>query len=453
MFDHLASVEEMTSMWTTRDARTIADELGREGVKAVRLLYSDLHGIARGKDIPIGAFGDFAEDGVPFCSAVLATDLRHTPVVADDETYGDLLARPDLDTLRIVPWQPDVAWCVADLWRPDRSARWPACPRGALVATAERYARLGLTPVAGPELEFFLLERSADAPRGYRRYVDDLSRSYTVGYVSDPRGVVFEMLASCERLGLQATTATHEFSNSQYEITIGHSAAVDAADRGFLLKAAVKEMAVRAGLLATFMGKPFNDQGGSGFHVHLSLNGPDGRNALADESRPEGLGELLPHFLAGVLAHAGALSALLAPTVNAYRRIVPDNLVPTHANWGHDNRLAFVRVPLERGQGTRIEVRAGDGAAGAHLIVAALLAAGLDGIERELEPPPPADPAAPALPGSLEAALDRLAADEHLVAAIGAELVDTFTRVKRFEVQRFNAWVSDWELDEYAEHL
>ena len=137
----------------------------------------------------------------------------------------------------------------------------------------------------------------------------------------------------------------------------------------------------------------------------------------------------------------------------AYRRIVPDNLVPTHANWGHDNRLAFVRVPLDRGPGTRLEVRAGDGAANAHLIVTALLAAGLDGIERELEPPLPADPAAPALPRSLDAALDRLASDDHLLAALGDELVGTFTRLKRFEVQRFNAWVTDWELDEYADHL
>lgn len=440
-------------MWKTRDARTIADELGREGVRAVRLLYADLHGVARGKDIPIGSFGDFAEAGVPFCSAVLATDLHHTPVVEAGETYGDLLARPDLDTLRIVPWQPEVAWCVADLWRPDRTAPWPSCPRGALAAVTERCASMGLAPVAAPELEFFLVERDPDAPRGYRRYVDELSRSYTVGYVSDPRGVVFDMLAACETLGLQATTATHEFSNSQYEITIGHTAAVDAADRGFLLKAAVKEMAVRAGLIATFMGKPFNDQDGSGFHVHLSLTGADGGNALADDDRPDGLSPLLPHFVAGLLAHAPALTALLAPTVNAYRRLAAGNLVPTRADWGHDNRLAFVRVPLERGRGARVEVRGGDGAANAHLVVAALLAAGIDGIERELDPPPPEDPAAPSLPGSLAAALDRLEADEYVVAALGAELVATFTRVKRFEIERFDAWVTDWELDEYAQHL
>jgi glutamine synthetase len=440
----------MTSVWMTRDARTIADELGSEGVRAVRLLYADMHGVARGKDIPIAAFGEAAENGVPFCSAVLATDLRHTPVVDDDERFGDLLARPDLDTLRIVPWQPEVAWCVADLWRPDRSARWPACPRGALASVVERYAPHGLLPVAAPELEFFLLERDPEAPRGRRRYVDVLSRSYTVGYVSDPRGVVLEMLASCEELGLQARAATHEFSNSQYEITIAHGPALDAADRGFLLKTAIKEMAVRAGLHATFMGKPFNDQGGSGFHVHLSLNGADGDNAFADA---DSMGPLASRFVAGVLEHAPALTALLAPTVNAYRRVAGESLAPARANWGHDDRTAFIRVPLERGPGTRVEVRAGDGAANAHLIVAALLAAGLDGIERELELPPPVDRAAERLPADLATALDRLSADAHLTEALGAGLVDTFIRVKRFELERFNAWVTDWELDEYADHL
>ena len=450
----------MTFLSSTHDAAAIAAELEGEGVRAIRVLYPDLHGIARGKDIPVGSFGDLAEEGVAFCAAVLATDLRQTPVVDDGEAFGDLLARPDLETLRIVPWQPEVAWCVADLWRPDGAARWPSCPRGSLAELTGRYTELGLTPVVGPELEFFLLERDQSSPGGFRRYVDELSRSYTVGYVSDPRGLVLDMLASCERLGLQAISANHEFSNSQYEITVGHSRALDAADRGFLLKTAVKEMAARAGLLATFMGKPFNDQGGTGFHVHLSLTGADGENVFADDDRPDGLSALLAHFVAGVLEHAPSLMALLAPTVNAYKRIVSQSLVPTHANWGHDNRTAFVRVPLERGPRTRIEIRAGDGAANAHLIIAALLAAGHDGIRRELEPPPPQRDSAygaghrgAALPRSLEAALELLTGDAVLVSALGAELIETFVRMKRFEVERFNAWVTDWELDEYADHL
>jgi glutamine synthetase len=237
-----------------------------------------------------------------------------------------------------------------------------------------------------------------------------------------------------------------------------------------MLKAAVKEIAVREGLLATFMGRPFTDQGGSGFHIHLSLNDEDGRNAFADGTRPDGLSQLAAAFVAGVIDHAQGLQALLGPTVNAYKRILPDSLAPTHANWGHDNRTAFCRIPKERGSRSRVEVRTGDGSANAHLIVAALLLAGLDGIERGLEPPEPvigdayrADDAhaGSRLPHDLGAALDALEADTWLVERLGPELVSTFLAMKRFEVERFAEevgkldveTVSAWEIEEYASHL
>lgn len=444
------------------DLAAATSELEARGVRAVRLLYSDLHGIARGKDVPVGEFAEFAAEGVAFCAAVMATDLRHTPVVGGEEGYVDCVVRPDAATLRVVPWQPDLAWCVGSLWAPEGSAPWPVCPRGALAAVVERYRERELVPVAGPELEFFLLERDAQARGGLRRYVDELSRVYTVGPVSDPRGVVLDMLCAAEELGLGAYAANHEFMNSQYEINIHHSEALDAADRAFLLKAAVKELAVRAGLLATFMAKPFNDQGGSGFHVHLSLAGPDGANAFDSDGGVQEIGALRGQFVAGVLEHGAGLMALLGPTVNAYRRIVPDSLAPTHVNWGRDNRTAFVRVPNEHGAKSRIEVRAGEGGANPHLVIAALLLAGLDGIERGLEPPAPVagdayrlDEAAAGarLPGDLGSSLDALEADAWLRAGLGEELVATFLAMKRFELDRYARWVSDWELDEYAAHL
>ena len=440
------------------ELRDELEQLEHAGVRAVRVLYADLHGVARGKDVPLTQLPVLAEDGLAFCAAVLTTDLRHTPVIGGEQGYVDLVARPDPATLRVVPWQPDVAWCIADLWHPEGAMRWPSCPRGALVRVVERYQERGLTPVLGPELEFFLLQRDASAARGVRRYVDELSRSYTVGYVSDPRGIVLEMLSSCEQLGLQAFAANHEFSNSQYEINIRHSQALDAADRAFLLKTAVKEQAARAGLLATFMGKPFNDQGGSGFHLHLSLD-ENGDNAFAGMGDD---GELTPParwVIGGILEHAPAMMALLAPTVNAYKRIVPDSLAPTHANWGHDNRTAFVRVPVERGSRARLEVRAGDAGANAHLVAAAVLAAGLDGLERRVEPPAAvsgdayrADSARP-LPRTLHAALDELERDAVLVEGLGAGLAEAFLTLKRYESERFDAYVTDWEVEEYAAHL
>src|SRR5581483_3952175 len=219
----------------------------------------------------------------------------------------------------VVPWQPDVAWCVGSAMLPDGSGHAPTCPRGLLARVVDRYAERGLVPAVGPELEFFLLERDEAAPGGLRRYVDELSRVYTVGPISDPRGIVLEMLYACEQLDLRVFAANHEFMNSQYEINVEHSGALDAADRAFLLKTAVKELAARQGMVATFMGKPFNDQGGSGFHVHLSLAREDGVNAFDDVGDPHGLGRLRARFVAGLLAHGPALMALLAPTVNAYK--------------------------------------------------------------------------------------------------------------------------------------
>jgi len=453
-----------------REAEAALEALDAPSVRAVRVLYPDLHGVARGKDIPLRHFPAMAEEGVAFCAAVMGTDLRHTPVVGGEEGYVDFAVRPDLSTLRVCPWQPEVAWCLGESRTLDGAAPWPACPRALLRGVVDVYGERGLRPIVAPELEFFLLERDKDAPGGLRRYVDELSRVYTVGAVSDPRDVVLKMLLWCDELGLEAFAANHEFMNSQYEINLKHSPALDAADRAFLLKAAVKEIAVREGLLATFMGRPFADQGGSGFHLHLSLGNSVGGNAFADEDGPEGLSTLAAQFIAGVIDHAQGLQALLGPTVNAYKRILPDSLAPTHANWGHDNRTAFCRVPNERGARSRVEVRTGDGSANAHLITAAILLAGLDGIERELSPPPPVvgdayrmddEHAGSRLPSDLGAALDALEADEALVARLGPKLVSTFLAMKRFELERFVESVGEldvetvsiWEVEEYAAHL
>ena len=453
------------------DVQLAVQALEDESVRAVRLLYTDLHGVARGKDIPLPHFGGMVDEGVAFCAAVMGTDLRHTPVVGGEEGYVDLAVRPDLGTLRVVPWQREVAWCLGDAWQLDGEARWPVCPRSLLRDVIEQYEEHGLVPIAAPELEFFLLERDADAFGGLRRYVDELSRVYTVGAVSDPREIVLRMLLWCDELGLQAFAANHEFMSSQYEINVKHAGALEAADRAFMLRAAVKEIAAREGLLATFMGRPFADQGGSGFHVHLSLNRrEDGHNAFDDDTGADALSPLARGFVAGLLEHADALQALLGPTVNAYKRILPDSLAPTHANWGHDNRTAFCRVPSERGARARIEVRTGDGSACAHLILAGILLAGLDGIERGLEPPPPVvgdayrldeAHAGSRLPADLGAALDALEADAVLRERLGEPLVRTFVAMKRFEVQRFEEavgeldpeTVTEWELEEYAAHL
>jgi glutamine synthetase len=429
-------------------------------VTTIRLLFPDLHGIPRGKDVPISEFDHVIEDGLCFCAAVMATDLRHTPVVGGEEGYPDLVARPDMGTMLSLPWEPGVASCLSDV-EPAPGHGPVADPRGAVRQAVRRLGELGLEPVIGPELEFFLLERDADAAGGVRRRVDQPSMVYTVGPQADPGGLVRGMTESLAEMGLEILAVNHEFMNSQYELTLRHADALTAADRAFRVKSAVKDIAAQHGLVATFMGRPFNDQGGSGTHLHVSLD-RDGRNAFAAAGAEHGVAGEVHAFTAGVLAHAPALMAFLNPTINAYRRIRPDSLAPMHANWGWDNRAAFVRIPPERGGATRIEIRVGDGAANPYLAIAAVLAAGEHGIREAMTPPPPVqgdayratpDVIGAELPRSLDVALDALEADDVLAGALGSQIVDTFLAVKRFEVERHRTWVSDWEIAEYLHHL
>ncbi len=429
-------------------------------VTSIRVLYPDLHGVPRGKEVPIAQFDDVIEKGLCFCAAVMGTDLRHTPVVGGDEGYPDFIARPDMSTMTTLPWEPGVACCLANL-EPAAGGKPIPDPRGTVRQAVEDLRAIGFDPIVGPELEFYLVQRDPAATHGIRRRVDQLSMVYTVGPHADPDGIVRGMTEALEHIGLKVFAFNHEFMNSQYEINLRHTDALRAADGAFRLKSAVKDIAAQHGLVATFMGKPFNDQGGSGTHLHVSLN-RDERNAFDAPGEEDGVSAELRAFTAGVLAHASGLMAFLNPTINAYRRIRPDSLAPTHANWGWDNRTTFIRIPPERGGATRIEIRVADGAANPYLAIAAVLAAGADGVREGLTPPRPVDGDAyradreligPALPASLDAALEALEADTVLRRALGPQIVKTFLAVKRFEIERHRAWVSDWEIAEYLHHL
>ncbi|HEY1320100.1 MAG TPA: glutamine synthetase, partial [Streptosporangiaceae bacterium] len=309
----------------------------------------------------------------------------------------------------------------------------------------------------GPELEFYLCEQDGDGR--WRRYADNPGNVYVVGRKGDPQGLLLHMLRQLRDAGLQVTAANHEFSPGQFEINLGHSSLVDAADRSFRLKSAVQEIARQRDLLATFMAKPFNDEGGSGFHVHVSLNDEGGRNVFGDPGGPDGLSAAGRHAIGGVLAHARALSALLNPTVNSYKRFGPDTLAPWLIDWGLDNRSAMVRVPPERGPGARMEIRLGDATANPYLAMAALGAAVCLGIADKIEPGDKLegygyDPdRAQILPMRLGDALDALEADTELADVLGGYFVSSFLAYKRNEIERFERYVTDWEFREYAYHL
>jgi glutamine synthetase len=438
------------------------EALRSSGVRSVRLQFSDLHGIVRGREIPIDDFEEIAEDGSGFVEAVMTVDLRHNIVSGFAEGFRDLLARPDLSTLATLPWAPSTAICLCDIEETGTHGPSPLDSRGALRRAIEGYRALGLEPVLGPELEFYLCEPDATSPWGWRRYDNVPSRVYTTDPTADPRRILPRLLRECHDLGLGAFAGNHEYGRSQFEINLHHGDALDAADRAFRFKGAIKELAALEGLLATFIGKPWNDDEGSGFHLHTSLRREDGSNAFVDADGVAGLSPLAHMFVAGLIEHGPALMAFLNPTTNAYRRITPEALVPTCCNWGHDNRFVLARVPGERGKACRVELRLGDGAANPYLASAATLFAGLDGIRRELEPPEPLagliyelpeEQLGAPLPTTLDEALSALEADGALVEAMGAQLTSTFLENKRFELERARKAVTDWEFEEYAQAL
>ncbi|MEV6865008.1 glutamine synthetase family protein [Streptosporangium subroseum] len=439
--------------------RRAVERLSDQGIDVIRLGYPDLLGTERGKDILVERLPEVAENGVAFCRAVYHTSPQGDVIpIAGGLDHGlpDILVRPDLSTLVPLPWEPGVAGCLGDAVNPADGEPLPESPREVLRAAAARLGELGLTGVVGPELEYFLLEPDG---AGWKRYDDAAGNVYVTGHKGDRGSHVLRTLRTLRELGLGVTMGNHEFSGGQFEINLHHSEAADAADRAFRFKTAIKELARRDGLMATFMAKPFNDEGGSGFHVHISCVDAEGRNIFADADEPYGLSETARHAIAGVLAHAPALAALLNPTINSYKRFGPDTLAPWLIDWGLDNRSTMLRVPPERGSGTRLEIRLGDASANPYLGIAGLLAAVYLGIREGLEPEAPLEgygydtTKAPVLPMSLSAALDALSSDAELCEVLGKEFTTSYLAYKRNEIERFSQFVTDWEFREYAYHL
>ena len=446
------------------DLATLKADLERQNIDVLRVLYPDVLGVTRSKDLLVRQLENSAHSGPAFCQGVWVTTtvggVLDAGGIASDGLQ-DLICRIDPKTVKVVPWEPGVAYAIADTLNPDGSANLFS-PREVLRKIIAEYNALGLQPVVGPELEFYLAKKNEDGK--WARGHEITGQVYTTGSIVDPDGTFLHILRMVDQLDIGVFAGNHEFSPSQYEINIWHGEALYAADRTFYLKTAIKDVAWRAGKLATFVGKPWSDEGGSGFHLHFSVTDMNGTNKMHD-----GAGELsdtAKAMVAGITHHAPGLVAVTNPTVNAFRRLGPDTLAPYRSNWGYDNRSCMVRVPPERGQGTRLEIRVGDGAANPYLLIAGVLAAGLDGIRRNLECPPAAEgmaydnEGAPVLPMSLDAALDALEANEQLRAEMSHEVLEAFLVLKRDELERFaeavpgglNEPVSDWEQTEYFMH-
>ncbi|MDP9302742.1 MAG: glutamine synthetase family protein [Actinomycetota bacterium] len=425
----------------------------------LRLLWSDLHGIERGKYL----YGDWQARGkANFCLATfpLTFDREILPIpgLAFDVGLPDLEARLDESSLR-PGWEPDTTIGIGELF--DRDGPLPVDPRGALKRAVEPWRALGLEPQIAFEFEFYLLR--PDGEGGWLPLVTPGSRVYGTGTAVDPDGIVDRIVGAATESQMDVEAWCTEFDDSQFEVNIRYRDAVAAADDAFLFRVLTHEIATRAGHRATFLGRPFTDRGGSGLHVNISFRDADGRNALYDEADPEGLTDLARHAMAGMLTHHEGTAAICAPTVNAYKRLLPDMMNGYWANWGHDDRTVAVRISPERGASTRLENRVPDGACNPYLAAATLLHACRFGVEGGMAlqaPQPVGDPPAASIhaPDNLEAAVEAMRSDAKMCEALGWPLVDAFTELKRAEWKRYLEAVgdpatkepTDWELAFYT---
>jgi len=445
----------------SKSLEQLQKELKAANIDVLRVTYLDILGIVRAKDILVSQLDQISHGGPAFCQGIWVTTTGGDVLDAQNiisDGLQDFISQIVPDSWRALPWEPGVAYVVAGANNPDGSKNLLS-PRNILELMVQKYHDLGLNPIVGPELEFYIAEK--DENGNYKRAIERTGQAYTTGSVTDPKGTFLHLLRMLDQMNIGIFAGNHEFSPSQYEINFWHGPALDAADRTLLMKTTIKEVVARAGQHATFCGKPWSDEGGSGFHLHFSVEDLKGKNVMHDGG--EQLSAVAKSMIAGILKHAHALTAICNPTINAFKRLGPDTLAPYRANWGLDNRSAMIRIPPERGSGTRLEVRVADGAANPYLMIAAILAAGLDGILNKLEAPEPVvgmsyeNESAPVLPMSLEEALDALQKDTVLRQILQGPIVEVFDVLKRDEIRRYKEAVSDpntrettdWEVKEY----
>jgi glutamine synthetase len=426
--------------------------LRRRGVETVILAGADTHGIMRGKRVPIAELDRAAEQGVALCEVIWALPIDELEPVRRPPGYGgyfprdgypDMLAMPDLETARVIPWHDRTALVLCDFV--DRDGRAvPVSPRAVLRGVVKRARSMGLEPVVGVELEFYALRETPQSVLAKRpsqlEAVEERPSVYGVVAASRHEAFTSAVRETLLRYGLAVEACNPESGPGQFEVNLRAAPALQAADEATLLKSAVKEIAAQRGLLATFMAKPRSDWPGSSCHLHLSLR--------------DGTSSTMRHFIGGLLAGMAELTALVAPTPNSYRRFVPYSWAGTTATWSVDNRSAGVRV-----LGTRVEHRQAGADANPYLAAAAALAAGLNGVQCACEPPPQVDgdvysmPDAPTLPVTLAAATELL--DRSALARdwLGDDVVEHCVAMRGAEIAAQAAAVTDWEIARYLESV
>lgn len=441
-----------------------ADVLKRiqaENIRNVRLVLTDLYGVPRGKVVTAQRIERALTEGHPFAIPLFASNLwqRHAPgehVYSHDIGYRNGILRADPLTYAPLPWTPGTAHLLTDMY--DADGQLVQTPRAVLRRVLDDARGLGLQPVFGHELEFYVFRPDPDQ-QGYAPIYGPQSW-FSVHALGLAQRFIDELDHAIAVMGLPVYEIFSEHGAGQFEINLEPGPGLLAADRVVALKIAIKQIAQTLGLQATFMAKPTNLDitPPSGYHLHQSLLGPDGQNVLLDPAAAHGLSGTARQYIAGQLAHAPAMTAIASPTVTAYKRYQVGTWAPVQIAWGIENRTALVRA-LPDGPDTRIENRLGSSDANPYLLAAVMVSAGLDGIRRSLEPPDPVSDNLfenlryQRLPASPAEGLAALVADEALVQALGPVFTSTFTDVLRFDWLRYLSHVSDWEISEYREML
>jgi glutamine synthetase len=442
------------------DSNDLLVQIEQDGVKFISLQFTDVTGAVKSVDIPAHRVSAAMQDGVWFDGSSVEGFARIQE--------SDMRLVLDADTYAVLPWTPQEARrgrIFCDIYLP-YGTPFPGDPRGALKRLLNGLEARGWVYNVGPEPEFFLIKRNG--PQMLHPVPHDVGGYFDFSANDEAVRVRTELMAALETMGLEIEMGHHEVALGQHEIDFRFDDALRTADNVLTLKYTVKAIAAQHGLVASFMPKPIYGINGSGMHCHQSLFTQDGENLFFDRNNEYRLSELAYGFIGGQLRHARALAAVVAPTVNSYKRLVPGYEAPVYVGWAQINRSALIRIPHYtpgRDKSMRAELRCPDPSANPYLAFAVMLAAALNGIDQHIEPPAPlnnvnvyhltaeerAAQGIPELPGSLAEALRELESDVVLQDALGEELYEAFRRAKWAEVEEYRMKVSDWEVERYLE--
>jgi glutamine synthetase len=444
------------------DSKELLERVRADKVSFISLQFSDVTGAVKSVDIPIAGLEGALADGVWFDGSSVEGFARIQE--------SDMLLILDTDTYAVLPWtaaEVRRARIFCDIHSAGGNA-FDGDPRGALKRILAKIRERGWTFNVGPEPEFFLFKGNNGGGHHFAPTPHDTGSYFDFSPHDEAAHVRAELMDALLGMGLEVEMGHHEVALGQHEIDFRFADALRTADNVLTLKSAVKAIAAQHGLVASFMPKPVFGINGSGMHCHQSMSDQSGRNLFFDPTDEMHLSKLACSFVAGQLAHARALAAVVAPTVNSYKRLVPGYEAPVYIGWARQNRSALIRIPrytAGRDKAVRAELRFPDPSSNPYMAFTVILAAALDGIDRGLTPPEPLNNVnlyhltpkerkklgVKELPGSLAEALTELDKDEVVKDALGETLYEAFTRAKWEEWDDYRLRVSDYEIERYLE--